>query len=376
MLESRDPRWPSTRSRALSQYTRTVWTQEHGLPQDTVRAIAQTKDGYLWLGTDEGLAQFDGYDFVVFNKENGALPSNSVATLCAAKDGSLWIGTLGGLTRYRDGKFTTFTKKDGLDDTSVNSITEDKSGAIWVVAGVYVNRFQDGKFTKYSPRQGLPIQACARSIADSTEASTWPVSAEWFAWKAIGSCSVLGPAGDIVISLLQDRHGNLWLAGSFGLLTRSPSGDLRRYTVKDGLPDNYIRSVWEDRDGNLWAGTDGGLARLENGRFVSSPLGSSNEREWVRCIYEDTEGNLWVGMNSGLNRLRNDLFSMYGESEGLPSDEPTTVYQDHRGRIWVGFHDSGLVQLVDGKPVRVFTRRTAFQATRFSPSARIGRATF
>src|ERR1700726_3630739 len=64
--------------RALTQYTRTVWTQEHGLPQDTIRAIAQTKDGYLWLGTDEGLARFDGYDFVVFNKENGALPSNSV----------------------------------------------------------------------------------------------------------------------------------------------------------------------------------------------------------------------------------------------------------------------------------------------------------
>jgi len=141
--------------RALTQYTRTVWTQEHGLPQDTVRAIAQTKDGYLWLGTDEGLAQFDGYDFVVFNKENGALPSNSVAALWAAKDGSLWIGTLGGLTRYRDGKFTTFTKKDGLDDTSVNSITEDPSGSIWVVAGVYLNRFQDGKFTNYSPRQGL-----------------------------------------------------------------------------------------------------------------------------------------------------------------------------------------------------------------------------
>ena len=99
------------------------------------------------------------------------------------------------------------------------------------------------------------------------------------------------------------------------------------------------------------------MARFENGRFVSSPLASSHEREWVRCIYEDTEGNLWVGMNSGLNRLRNDLFSMYGESEGLPSDEPTTVYQDHRGRIWVGFHDRGLVQLVDGKPARVYTQK-------------------
>ncbi len=343
--------------RALTQYTRTVWTQEHGLPQDTVRAIAQTKDGYLWLGTDEGLAQFDGYDFVVFNKENGALPSNSVGALWAAKDGSLWIGTLGGLTRYHSGKFTTFTKKDGLSDPSINSITEDPSGAIWVVAGVYLNRFQDGKFTNYSPHQGLPIQAL-RTVYCGRDGSIY-VAGFGGVMRHEGDrfVSVLEPVGDIVISLLQDRHGNLWVGGSFGLLTRSPEGELRHYTVNEGLPDNYVRSVWEDRDGNLWAGTDGGLARLEGGRFASSPLASSHEREWVRCIYEDTEGNLWVGMNSGLNRLRNDVFSMYGESEGLPSDEPTTVYQDHRGRIWVGFHDRGLVQLVDGKPARVYTQK-------------------
>jgi signal transduction histidine kinase/ligand-binding sensor domain-containing protein len=343
--------------RTLTQYTRTVWTQEHGLPQDTVRAIAQTKDGYLWLGTDEGLAQFDGYDFVVFNRENGALPSNSVGALWAAKDGSLWIGTLGGLTRYRNGKFTTFTKKDGLDDTSINSITEDPSGAIWVVAGVYLNRFQDGKFTNYSPRQGLPIQAL-RTVYCGRDGSIY-VAGFGGVVRLEGNrfVSVLNPAGDIVVSLLEDRYGKLWVGGSFGLLTRTPGGELRHYTVQDGLPDNYVRSVWEDRDGNLWAGTDGGLARLENDRFVSSPLASSHERDWVRCIYEDTEGNLWVGMNSGLNRLRNDLFSMYGESEGLPSDEPTTVYQDHRGRIWVGFHDRGLVQLVDGKPARIYTQK-------------------
>jgi signal transduction histidine kinase/ligand-binding sensor domain-containing protein len=344
-------------SRTITQYTRTVWTQEHGLPQDTVRAITQTKDGYLWLGTDEGLARFDGYDFVVFNKENGALPSNSVGALWSAKDGSLWIGTLGGLTRYRNGKFTTFTKKDGLDYTSVSSITEDPSGAIWVVAGVYVNRLQDGKFTNYSPRQGLPIQAL-RTVYCGRDGSIY-VAGFGGVVRHQGNhfVSVLGPVGDIVVSLLEDRHGNLWVGGSFGLISRSPQGDLRHYTAQYGLPGNYVRSVWEDRDGNLWAGTDDGLARLENGRFVTSPVASSHEGDWVRCIYEDTEGNLWLGMNSGLNRLRNDLFSMYGASEGLPSDEPTTVYQDHRGRLWVGFHDRGLVQLVDGKPARVYTQK-------------------
>ncbi|HEX5226793.1 MAG TPA: two-component regulator propeller domain-containing protein [Bryobacteraceae bacterium] len=343
--------------RTLTQYTRTVWTQEHGLPQDTVRAIAQTKDGYLWLGTDEGLAQFDGYDFVVFNKENGALPSNSVGALWAAQDGSLWIGTLGGLTRYSKGKFTTFTEKDGLGDDSVNSITEDKSGAIWVAAGVSVNRFQNGKFTNYSPRQGLPIQAL-RTVYCGPDGNIY-VAGFGGVLRHEGDrfVSVVGPVGDIVNSLLQDRHGNLWVGGSFGLIARSPDGALRRYTMEDGLPAQFVRCIWEDRDGNLWAGTDAGLARLENGRFASSPLANSREREWVRCIFEDSEGNLWVGMNTGLNRLRNDLFSMYDESEGLPSNEPTAVFQDHRGTVWVGFHEGGLMQMVDGKPSRVYTQK-------------------
>jgi signal transduction histidine kinase/ligand-binding sensor domain-containing protein len=345
--------------RALTQYTRTVWTQEHGLPQDTIRAITQTKDGYLWLGTDEGLAQFDGYDFAVFNKENGALPSNSVGALWAARDGALWIGTTGGLTLYRDRKFTTYTEKDGLANTFISSITEDQSGALWMAAGIFVSRFQNGKFTNYTPGERLPIES-PRAVYSGRDGALYVAGFAGVArLEGDRFVSVIGPpevAGDLVTTLTQDHHGNLWVAGPSGLLMRTPAGKLRLFQTKDGLPENFVRSLWEDRDGSLWAGTNGGLARLENGRFVSNPVATSRERDWVRCIYEDTEGNLWVGMNSGLNRFRDDIFTTYGEAEGLPSDEPTTVYQDRRGRIWIGFHDRGLVQLGNGKPL-VYTTR-------------------
>src|SRR5712664_521746 len=96
--------WPSGRMalaldphKSLTQYSRTTWTQQQGLPQDTIRAIAQTTDGYLWVGTDEGLARFDGYEFEIFGKDHGGLPSNSITALAAANDGSLWIGTTSGL---------------------------------------------------------------------------------------------------------------------------------------------------------------------------------------------------------------------------------------------------------------------------------------
>ena len=108
--------------KTLTQYSRTIWTQERGLPQDTIRAITQTKDGHLWLGTDEGLARFDGYEFVVFNKTNCDLPDNSITALAAANDGGLWIGTSNGLTQYREGRFRTFTVKQGLPDAAITAL--------------------------------------------------------------------------------------------------------------------------------------------------------------------------------------------------------------------------------------------------------------
>lgn len=342
--------------RELTQYTHTIWTEEHGLPQDTIRAITQTRDGYLWVGTDEGLAQFDGYEFTVFTKENGALPSNSINALLAASDGSLWIGTAGGLTRYRDRKFTTLTKKDGLVDPFISSITEDRSGALWLVAGVYLTRYQNGVFANFSEREKLPIQSL-RTVYASPDGTLYIAGfagvarREQDGFVPVITSSEVG--GNILVTMIEDRQKNLWVAGSSGLLMRTPEGKLRLYTTKDGLPDLFVRSLWEDRDGNLWAGTNSGLARLEGGRFVSSRAQQSHASDWVRSIYEDSEGNLWVGMNSGLNRFRDDIFTNYGLPEGWPSDEPTTVYQDRRGRIWVGFHDSGLLEF--GEKPRVFT---------------------
>src|ERR1700722_3560722 len=92
---------------ALTQYTRAAWTQAQGLPQDTIRAIAQTPDGYLWLGTNEGLVRFDGYDFVTYTKADGSIPNNAVNAVATGRNGTLWIGTLGGLTRYANKKFTS-----------------------------------------------------------------------------------------------------------------------------------------------------------------------------------------------------------------------------------------------------------------------------
>jgi signal transduction histidine kinase/ligand-binding sensor domain-containing protein len=350
--------WALDPRKSLTQYTRTSWTQEHGLPQDTIRAITQTPDGYLWLGTDEGLARFDGYEFVVFNKTRGDLPSNSITALAAAQDGTLWIGTSNGLTQYREGRFRTYTIKDGLPDDTVTGLYEDHAGTLWIVAGVNLSRFEAGKFTNFAPGAELPVTS-ARVIREDNHHDLWVAGFTAIVKMTSGRfVTVMDAAalkGFIVTAMVTDRNGHFWLGGSNGVIERWPDGRMRRFSTQDGLPDAFVRSLWIDRDGNVWAGTNLGLARLSGDRWVTLNDGDSS-RDLVRCLFEDREGDLWVGSNSGLTRFRDTMFVAYGKSEGLPSDEPNAVFQDHRGRIWVGFHDSGLM-LLSGGERRVFTIR-------------------
>lgn len=343
----------------LSQYTRTVWTQADGLPQDTIRAIAQTIDGYLWLGTDEGLCRFDGYDFTVYHKNNSVLPDNSISALASGPDGSLWIGTSRGLVLYRDGHFTIYSRKDGLPDDVITTMVLDHTGALWVVAGAYLSRFNAGSFRTYVPEKDIPLSA-VRAIYEDHEHTLWVSGYGGLARFHDGRfVNVFRPSrsGVVVTTMAEDRHRTLWFGSNNGLYNLSITGTVIRLDTADGLPDRFIRSLRVDRDGNVWAGTQGGLSRLDRrGKFSSFELSNKGTRDWVRSIFEDREGNLWIGMNSGLNRLRDDVFTIYAQSEGMPSDLPTTVYEDRRGRIWIGFYASGLAVLDKGS-LRAYTVR-------------------
>jgi ligand-binding sensor domain-containing protein/signal transduction histidine kinase len=346
-------------AKALTQYSRTVWTQAQGLPQDTVRAITQTPDGYLWVGTDEGLARFDGYEFAVFTKDRGELPGDSVTALAAAADGTLWIGTSDGLARYQNRRFQVFTTREGLPDNGVTALAAGRDGSLWIVAGVYLSRLRDGRFTHYAPGKDVPLGA-VRTVTEDRRGRVWIGGyggvARLEGERFVPAFQDSAPDADVAIGLVIDRRDNLWIAGTQGLLQVPPGGAPRRFGVREGLPDPFVRSLWEDRDGNLWAGTNRGLSRLENSRFVAPSLEAGGERDWVRSIFEDREGNLWVGMNSGLRRLRDDVFTVFAEAEGLPGDQPTVVYQDRAGRMWIGFHESGLVEF-GARGFRRFTTR-------------------
>jgi signal transduction histidine kinase/ligand-binding sensor domain-containing protein len=340
----------------LTQYSHRVWTQEDGLPQDTIRTVAQTGDGYLWIGTDEGLARFDGYEFTTFNKANGGLPSNSITALAAASDGSLWIGTPNGLAVYHDRQFRTYTTRDGLPENSITSLAIDHSGTVWIVAGVALSRFEKGGFTNFVPGPKFPVTS-VRAVFEDHHHRLWVAG-----FNTVGRLEdgVFTPVlnesalrGYIVTAMASDQQDNVWIGGTAGVIALSADGATRRYGESDGLPNRSVRAIWCDHNGVIWAGTNEGLARFEGNRFA---VRRQETFAQVRCIFEDREGDLWVGASTGLSRLRDDLFTVYGKSEGLPSDEPNAVFQDREGRIWVGFHDNGLMQF-GGAGSRVFTTR-------------------
>ena len=149
-------------TKALTQFAHSAWQMEEGLPQNSIRAIAQTPDGYLWLATQAGLVRFDGVRFTVFNTANTpALTTSNVLTLLAARDGSLWIGTYGGLTRLKDGTFTTYTTREGLAHDVVFALCEDGKGNLWIgTQGGGLSRWR-WPVPTLATREGWPIASPA-----------------------------------------------------------------------------------------------------------------------------------------------------------------------------------------------------------------------
>ncbi len=351
-------------SKPITQYVHDVWTTESGLPQNSVLAIAQTPDGYLWLGTEEGLSRFDGIRFVTFNKRNTpGFQSNEVDALLVDRRGDLWIGSHGGgLTLLSHGVFKSFEKRDGLSNDFVRALYEDERGDLWIATdGGGLNRFRSGKFEAYTRKDGLPDNAIFSLCGDKKRGmwvGTHAGLSHWSEGRFTNLTKKDGLPGDDIRSVYVDREGTLWVgAGGAGLAHITSTG-IRSYTTRDGLSGNNVWSLFEDNSGALWVGTlGGGISRFYNGNFsrFTAKEGFSGDDVWA--ITQDREGSLWIGSSGGgLNRLRDASFVTYGTPEGLSSDVMLAVYQDREGALWLGTSDGGVNRIQNGK-ITQFTAR-------------------
>jgi ligand-binding sensor domain-containing protein/serine phosphatase RsbU (regulator of sigma subunit) len=304
-------------AKSPEQYVAHLWQQTAGgLPQNFVPALAQTRDGYLWLGTQEGVVRFDGGRFVVFSR--GTTPElgiNDIAALAADSKGGLWIGTRGaGLVHYEDGRFTPYGKKDGLPHDVVTAVFEARDGTIWAgTRGGGAAMLKDGHFTALRGADGL--------------------------------------AGDTVNVIAEGPDGAMWFGTDSGL-SRYQGG--RFTTIKAGLSSLTINALLADPDGVVWIGTLGGLDRWQDGALASSVVAGT-----VHALLRDTNGNLWIGAASGLERLsrrptEGGISTPFGtvtklEGDGVHRYEAASLLEDREGNVWLGMESVGFLRLQDGK---------------------------
>lgn len=342
--------------RALTQYIQDVWTTDNGLPQNSVFGITQTHDGYIWMGTMEGLVRFDGARFTVFNKQNTpAIKENWVMRVQEDQEHNLWIGTRGGgVTRLKDRNFTNFVTQ--LPDPFIVALCNDHSGGVWIGTTSGLSHFQNEKFTNYTGKDGLTNDHIYSLYLDSAD-TLWigtRAGLNFFKNGKFGAITTEdGLPHNTVYTVAKDDGTGLWIGTKGGGLTHYQDGKLTAYAI--GVD---VWSIVQDRKKNVWLGTNGGgIKRFSDGKIAQYSLAEGLPSDSGYPLLEDREGSLWIGTNGGgLARLRDGKVKVYSTKEGLSNDMATSVYQDHEGAIWIGTVGSGLNCFRDGKFTLYTTR--------------------
>jgi len=332
------------------QYTTRVWHTEEGLPQNSVNAMLQDHHGYMWIGTFGGLARFDGERFTVFDSANTpGFGSDEIYSLYESRSGTLWIGSVdGGLIRLQDGVATTYTERDGLPNRWVTSIHGDLKRNVWInTAGGGVALFAGTKLEALPTYHGKAVR---EFFLQARDGSMWfRCRQDVVRFATDGSISTLHSTKPTVFLVHEARDGSVWIAFRDqyrlvryykGVFTDVPLPSLGRRKLTDELL-LYSFDMAEDADGELLLRTPAGLSRIVNGRLSPpNPLplpGDAGELLKVRSLFVDREGNIWLGtVGMGLIRLRRAPLTAYGKDEGLSDSNFSSVFQDREGRIWLG----------------------------------------
>jgi len=346
-----------------SHYLAETWTKERGLPDNSVRAIAQTPDGYIWVATRAGLARFDGVRFVVFNRANTpALPSDEFTCLTPGQNSDLWIGTMNGLVRRSPSGYSNWLSGLPGRSSEISSVFVTRAGDVWVGSRVGVHRFR-GSQLEMTSFPALPVLeensgrlwlAGSKGLHQFDPASghvSEPlVPPDLPAWGAWNSARIVAlPNGDLWAQFGQHerdvrypRIRNWLYAFKDGGWTPMPGNDYTSY----GRP--FFLSA--DRENALWF-PDGStrVLRLKDGTLDRLSFPSNVAADFPMCMFHDTEGNIWVGLeDKGLVRFRPRKLFTLTTSGGLPTDNVWALYQARDGCVWIGT-DGGVSRWQDGK---------------------------
>jgi len=336
----------------MSQFVRTHWGPEQGFPKGAVYAVSQTSDGYLWIGTESGLVRFDGWNFRLVQDPSGVFPITTVLGLIPGQAGRLWMLSQNQtLLGYRSGAF-----ENPPFDGNISAISQSRNGELLLSkmeGGIFDLR--DGTFRRLDPTNELPRSAVV-CLAQTREGDIWLGTRDAGLFRITGgrTLSMSRDLSDLKVNALApDRGSELWIGTDNGIV-RWNGTTLTNSGVPASLVGVQALALRVDRDANLWIGTNpGGLARL-NARGVSWINGQrTSAEEPVTALFEDREGNLWAGSADGLERIRDSPFVTYSLAEGMPSENNGPIFADPEGRLWFAPVQGGLWWLREDKRVRL-----------------------
>ena len=363
--------------RAIGQFTH-AW-YENELPQGTVLSIAQRADGSLWLATYGGLVHHSGAAFNTIDPRLApALTSSAITAVAADPDGTLWIGTLNGGLLKGSGRALEPVPLPG-DVESVFGIVTDRDGALWLTTNAGVVRRHQGVARLMGTEDGFPPRGFYRAIVADPAGGVWIAAdglgvVHWRDGKAVLHDTARGLPDNAVYSLAMDASGAVW-AGTQSGPARFQDGRFQREPRAAELDGDRIFSLHGDRDGNLWfAPLDKGLCRLSAAEFQCDNTLEGLRGETVRSMFEDREGNLWIGTtSSGVHRLsQSKLVTVTGD---MVSNAVRAVHQDPAGTVWVGTDGAGLARYERGNlvPAEDFNAQLPSQLVRAIESDADGR---
>jgi PAS domain S-box-containing protein len=377
----------------VSQYAHTVWRVRDGFTRGAIQAIAQTPDGYLWLGTEFGLYRFDGVRAIPWHAPSGAvLPSGAIYSLLVARDGTLWIGTgaEGGVASWKDGKLRRYHELDGQ---SISSFLEDGEGTIWSSGQKNFSPPQICAIEKTSVRcygddGNLSRGGRVAKMYEDAKGTVWAV-AQFGIWRwkpgppgfyplpfGIDTTHgitednagnlLLGVAGGIrrfhdgqteafrlpklqpftVRTMLDDRDGGLWIAAYHAGLIHVHRGRVDLFRQADGLSSDEVMAIYEDREDNLWVATVDGLDRFRNTAVATFSLKEGLSNGQVRSVLADKDGSVWISTPGGLDRSSDGQIATYNHGDGMLNGlSPASLFQDRGGRLWLSTtHEIGYLE--------------------------------
>jgi Predicted periplasmic ligand-binding sensor domain len=367
----------------VSQYAHTAWTVRDGFSLGNIYAMAQTPDGYLWLGTEFGLFRFDGVRSAPWQPPAGQqLPDKNINTLLATRDGTLWIGTFAGLLTWSGGKLTT---RPELGRHFVSGLFEDREGTVWAStlaspgvlcamrSGAMRCYGEDGAFGRavwalYEDNSGTLWAAAQtglwrmrpgppRRYATPTELIALNKFDDGRLLIAMHAGGLMQLAGDKVASypvrdpinpnrplrdrdvdsnrVLRDRDGGLWIGTVERGLIHLHNGRTDLFKKSDGLSGDVVLSIFEDREGNVWTASTGGLDRFREVPVSTISVKQGLSSDATQSVLAAIDGSIWVGAHDGLTRWKSGQATIFRKPSGLQDDAPVSLFQDYRGRIWV-----------------------------------------